>query len=576
VPYKRGYDNNELLEDKTNFLASVRARGPNHQVLMGHSFRAKKLYKVLKNIGFDGNFAKYWWVTYNFSKSTCGCSICNEHVELVKPDQIVQCRLRLTDAASVLNKFREHENSPWHIGVLKKLGMPSETKRKASEVFVPRKRRKVEKHIRSGTCIQCGYYGEANIELNETSSGVGKDCDHSLTFGRFADQLLYDHLAHKCGCKLKDHQVELQLKQFKVGKYNMYDLITMFNDRPPVVWEGLGIDVRAEQVLSKHFMRTKDQMFLPELPSGEPPTEDRKDVGEEEDKQIDKKNVRFAPGSGPEAPEVVTPDRRWIWKAIFHVGLQTEWSVQNIWSREENQKELRRMWENDPSTPAPGSLVIMEKEILSCAHRLLIEHTFGDKLEGIWEAFYTLAVNRAKSWIHSEIPIESWIGHSVSVWWSSTAKWNRGRITGINPQDNEVHIDYGDDYDETLRLQESTLRFFNAAPNRWWLEEKIDVKWDGEHEWYPASVDSVVGDGENHIKVKYSDSSKEDISIDSHCFYFIQDKVDRVHPFISHLCLAILNKKNLPLMYVSNNDKENQLEQMGGQRGNRPALGELR
>ena len=45
---------------------------------------------------------------------------------------------------------------------------------------------------------------------------------------------------------------------------------------------------------------------------------------------------------------------------------------------------------------------------------------------------------------------------------------------------------------------------------------------------YPASVDSVVGDGENHIKVKYSDSSKEDISIDSHCFYFIQDKVDRV------------------------------------------------
>ena len=68
--------------------------------------------------------------------------------------------------------------------------------------------------------------------------------------------------------------------------------------------------------------------------------------------------------------------------------------------------------------------------------------------------------------------------------WSSTAKWNRGRITGINPQDNEVHIDYGDDYDETLRLQESTLRFFNSAPNRWWLDEKIDVKWDGEHEWY--------------------------------------------------------------------------------------------
>jgi len=167
------------------------------------------------------------------------------------------------------------------------------------------------------------------------------------------------------------------------------------------------------------------------------------------------------------------------------------------------------------------------------------------ELEGLWAAFYRLVLNQARTWITSETPLDTWIGHSVSVWWSSTAKWNRGKITGINADHNELHVDYGDDYDETLRLQETKLRFFNLNADEFWIGEKIDVKWDGEHEWYPATVDTVLPD--NRIKVKYADDSPEELASESHCFYFISDRVDRVHEFISRICNAILNKHSLPL-----------------------------
>jgi len=548
MPYKRGFSE-ELFNN-------MGGRGPNNNVLMGHSTRAKHLSKMLKKVGFDGNFDKYWWSTYNLSQNTCGCSICNEHVEIVKPDPVVQCRLRIAEAAS---KFREHENSASHIGVLKKLGMPLSTKRKASECLKPRKRRKVNKQIRSGTCLRCGYYGELQISLQEMVGS--KELSHSITFGKFADQILYDHLAQECGPKLQDDQVEAQLNKFRVANYNIYDLITMFNDRPPVVWEGIGIDIRAEQALTSTFMSPTDHpLQMPEVNAAkELPPENLEMKESSEGTDSDRKNEK----PPPETYETATPDRRWLWKAIFHVGLQTEWCVQHIWSKEEFQKELRRMWENDPSTPAPGSLVIMEKEILSCAHRLLIEHTFGEKLEGDWAVFYELAMNQAKNWITSVLPLENWIGHSVSVWWSSTSKWNRGRVTGVNPELNEINVDYGDDYDETLRLSETTLRFFNSAPDNWWLDEKLDVKWDGEHEWYAASVDSIAEHSENKIVVQYADGSKEDISIDSFCFYFIQDRVDRVHEFISHLCNAILNKHPLPIMYRKDPNVVGELAQMG-------------
>merc|ERR1712157_463429 len=151
-------------------------------------------------------------------------------------------------------------------------------------------------------------------------------------------------------------------------------------------------------------------------------------------------------------------------------------------------------------------------ELLKWAHRLLIENTLDGELKDEWVEFHRLCLERVRLWINMKVPPDIWVNHSVSVWWSSTGKWNRGRIQSIirNETDSELNVDYGCDYDEWLKLNDTVLKFTDFQPETWWIHQDLDVKWDGKFEWYSAKVNSVKDD---QVGLLYSDGSQEEINV---------------------------------------------------------------
>lgn len=566
---------NLLSNPDSQAILEILRKGGDFNILMGHALRAKKVSRLLNELELKGEeFEKFWWSVYNFSKNTCGCSVCHEQIDeviqLPNPQPMISQTHSLFDSAA--KAMQEHENSEVHENVLHKLGMRTKRKRKLNEEteVQPRKRRKISKTISSGVCIYCGFHSEINVDLVEKTF-PNKRTDFCTAFARLGDQVLGCHLAQNCGPRLRDDQLEIQLNQFTFTDFNLVELMSMFNCRPEGVWEALGIHVAAEQLLGGKFTLPSPGLNQSsETPSQEPRPEESVNLSAQENTESDNESDGEATVPDP-PPEPETqpdpegrinhdeiPDRRWLWKAIFHVGFETRHGWRLIWSKEKYQKLLRLMLETQqPATPDDS--VSKQKEILQWAHRLLIEHTLDGELEDEWVEFHRLCLEQVRTWINMRVPPNIWVNHSVSVWWSSTGKWNRGRIQSIvhNENDSELNVDYGCDYDEWLKLSDTVLKFTDFQPEEWWIDQTFDVKWDGEHEWYTARVDSVK---DYCVSLCYTDGSKEEINVnDVQCFYFAEDRseIGQVHENISKLIEAILNNSSLPIL-LSDSDQQEQ------------------
>jgi len=85
---------------------------------------------------------------------------------------------------------------------------------------------------------------------------------------------------------------------------------------------------------------------------------------------------------------------------------------------------------------------------------------------------------------------------------------------------------YLSDYKESLAVNsELTFRFEKYdLKQQWWINKKIDIKWDGAYEWYEAVIESINGD---EAVVRYNDQSTETVKLSQQIFYFTMDRVKK-------------------------------------------------
>lgn len=207
------------------------------------------------------------------------------------------------------------------------------------------------------------------------------------------------------------------------------------------------------------------------------------------------------------------PDERWVLIAALYISLQTEWGFKHFWSKKKYQKILREA--QSINLQAGASLL---------AHRIIVETLAGKKLDSVWRQLQNKAREQARKWINSSVPIPQWMHQTVSILWGTDKTWNKGHIVEV--AEPEMSVSYVSDYTEVLTASDTTFRFEPHAPQDWWIGKTLDVKWDGAHEWYEATIEEVNG---QEIIVRYGDQSTEKLIMNQQISYFALDRVKNLY-----------------------------------------------
>lgn len=202
-------------------------------------------------------------------------------------------------------------------------------------------------------------------------------------------------------------------------------------------------------------------------------------------------------------------DFRWIMIGALYFALQTEWGYKHLWSKKKYQRILRE-----------AQTTNLQVDVSIIAHRIIVSTLAEKKTDSVWKQLREKASEQARKWMNSPKPIPQWLYQTVSVLWGTDKTWNKGQIVEID--NNEMNISYVSDYSETLTANDTTFRFEKHAPQDWWIGKTLDIKWDGAHEWYEATIEERNGE---EIVVRYADQSTEKLISSQQVSYFALDRV---------------------------------------------------
>jgi len=94
------------------------------------------------------------------------------------------------------------------------------------------------------------------------------------------------------------------------------------------------------------------------------------------------------------------------------------------------------------------------------------------------------------------------------------------------------------------------------APQDWWIGKTLDIKWDGAHEWYEATIEERNGE---EIVVRYADKSTEKLMSSQQVSYFALDRVKQLFKKTEDVFIKLQNQMAQALtqkMVVDVNIKE--------------------
>jgi len=563
---------------------------------MGFDDQATDMCYLIKKFKYRQNYERFWWVSINFSKRLIGCSICWEFHKCQTKDPIINKTLSL-DSCSVPS-LNQHEKSTVHQSILTSLNFRKRRIEKKIEIH-KRKKRRLCSGYKSGKCLECGW--QTDVEINVTETQPSKLAITKI-IKKVADEILISHLQENCGPRLLNSELGNQIREFQHPK-SMKELKSIFTGRSTLLWENLEREAdlplakSPTKPMSKLFAFGSPQKNKQELRTPSPLSPDSSDSeepcgrrGRGRRNMFDSPNerksrsrsrspfaslpiqmprrakgyglaksepyYRMAPPSpfasyggkgGRRAPPVkplkvevqseteesvsrIDPDAeidsRWIQIGALHVALKTEWGFKHLWSKKKYQKLLREAQSTN-----------LQTDVSLLAHRIIVSMLAEKKTDSVWKTLRDKASTQARRWMNAMKPQSQWLYQTVSVLWGTDKTWNKGQIVEI--EGDEIGVSYVSDYTETLTASDTNFRFEAHAPQDWWIGKTLDIKWDGAHEWYEATIEELNGE---EIVVRYADKSTEKLISSQQLSYFALDRVKQLFKKTEDIFVKLQNQ----------------------------------